>query len=201
MQPYQNVSPCFLCTPRPLLIPPISCIDTDQHIPNIRGITYGPADILQMYLRLMIYHGEGSTKTISKADTLTSDFKKFPSNLFDLWKCVQVHREWFQIYHILVRIINDFQFVNLMLPCSGVLCRITNGWYQFSGVCSCSMITLSKYCKLWLTFHLFSTLADPLLSPPFLSPHVRVLNTFFKKSFQNTRAATVYVIAWLISWS
>lgn len=91
---------------------------------------YSPGDTLQMYLRLMIYHGKGSTKTISKPDTLTSDFKKFPSNLFDLWKCVQVHREWFQIYHILVRIINDFQFVNLMLPCSQELRRITNGWYQ-----------------------------------------------------------------------
>lgn len=78
----------------------------------------------------MIYHSKGSTKTISKADTLTSDFKKFPSNLFDLWKCVQVHREWFQIYHILVRIINDFQFVNLMLPCSEERHGITKGWYQ-----------------------------------------------------------------------
>lgn len=78
----------------------------------------------------MIYRGRGSTKTISKPDTLTSDFKKFPSNLFDLWKCVQVHREWFQIYHILVRIINDFQFVNLRLPCSEELRRITKGGYQ-----------------------------------------------------------------------
>lgn len=95
-------------------IPPISSIDTDLHILNIKGITYCPGDTLQMYLRLMIYHGKESTKTISKSDTLTSNFKKFPSNLFDLWKCVQVHREWFQIYHILVRIINDFQFVNLM---------------------------------------------------------------------------------------
>lgn len=83
-----------------------------------------------MHLRLMIYRGRGSTKTINKPDTLTSDFKKFPSNLFDLWKCVQVHREWFQIYHILVRIINDFQFVNLRLPCSEELCGITKGGYQ-----------------------------------------------------------------------
>lgn len=78
----------------------------------------------------MIYRGRGSTKTISKPDTLTSDFKKFPSNLFDLWKCVQVHREWFQIYHILVRIINDFQFVNLRLPCSEELRGITKGGYR-----------------------------------------------------------------------
>lgn len=130
--PYQNVTHGNF-TPRqppPAFIPSVWCIDTDQHIPNIRGITYCPCDTLQMHLRLMIYHGEGSTKTISKADTLTSDFKKFPSNLFDLWKCVQVHREWFQIYHILVRIINDFQFVNLMLPCSEELRGITKGWYQ-----------------------------------------------------------------------
>lgn len=74
----------FSPAPPPAFIFPISCIDTDQHIPNIRGITYCPGDTLQMHLGLMIYHGEGSTKTISKPDTLTSDFKKFPSNLFDL---------------------------------------------------------------------------------------------------------------------
>lgn len=129
--PYQNVTHGnFLPVAPPAFTPSITCIDTDQHFPNIRGITYCPGDTLQMYLRLMIYHGKGSTKTISKPDTLTSDFKKFPSNLFDLWKCVQVHREWFQIYHILVRIINDFQFVNLMLPCTEELRGITKGWYQ-----------------------------------------------------------------------
>lgn len=105
-----------------------------------------------MHLRLMICRSGRSAKTISKPDKLTSDFKKFPSNLFDLWKCVQVHREWFQIYHILVRIINDFQFVNLSLPCS----QSRAGPVR----CSWSTITLSKYCWVWLTFHLFSTPAE-----------------------------------------
>lgn len=146
-----------------------------------------------MHLRLMICHSRRSTKTISKPDTLTSDFKKFPSNLFDLWKCVQVHREWFQIYHILVRIINDFQFVNLSLPRSLELHG--NHWRRIAGsvLCSGSMITLSKYCYVWLTFHLFSTPAEA----SFLSS---VRCTFFKKKKKkklNSRA-TVYVTAWLI---
>lgn len=148
-----------------------------------------------MHLRLMICHSRRSTKTISKPDTLTSDFKKFPSNLFDLWKCVQVHREWFQIYHILVRIINDFQFVNLSLPCSPELHG--NHWRRIAGsvLCSWSMITLSKYCYVQLTFHLFSTPAEA----SFLST---VQYTFFKKyiykkKHPNSRA-TAYVIAWLI---
>lgn len=164
--------------PPTYFIPLISSIDTDLHILNIKGIAYCPGDTLQMYLRLMIYHGKESTKTISKADTLTSNFKKFPSNLFDLWKCVQVHREWFQIYHILVRIINDFQFVNLMPPTFGAALRNHQGLISESKLCSWSMITLSKYCYLWLAFHLFSTPA----APSFLSPHVRVPQTFFKRA-------------------
>lgn len=144
-----------------------------------------------MHLRLMISHSGRSTKTISKPDTLTSDFKKFPSNLFDLWKYVQVHREWFQIYHILVRIINDFQFVNLSLPCSQELHG--NHWRRIAGsmLCSWSMITLSKFFYVQLTFHLFST-------PSFLSS---LLCTFFKKKKKNhlvNSRATAYVIAWLI---
>lgn len=127
-----------------------------------------PCDTLQMHLRLMICHGGRSPKTISKPDKLTSDFKKFPSNLFDLWKCVQVHREWFQIYHILVRIINDFQFVNLSLPCSQELRG--NHWRRRAGsaLCSSSTITLSKYSWVWLTFHFFST-------PSFLSSLLRAI--------------------------
>lgn len=123
----------------------------------------------------MIRHSRRSKKTISKPDTLTSDLKKFPSNLFDLWKCVQVHREWFQIYHILVRIINDFQFVNLSLPCSQELHG--NHWRRIAGsvLCPWSMITLSKYCYLRLTFHLFFTPAEA----SFLSS---ALCTFFKKT-------------------
>lgn len=123
----------------------------------------------------MICHGGRSPKTISKPDKLTSDFKKFPSNLFDLWKCVQVHREWFQIYHILVRIINDFQFVNLSLPCSQELRG--NHWRRRAGsvLCSSSTITLSKYSWVWLTFHFFSTPAEA----SFLSS---LLWAFFKKT-------------------
>lgn len=41
---------------------------------DIREITYRPADIFQMYHRLIAYHCERSTKPISKPDTLTSDF-------------------------------------------------------------------------------------------------------------------------------
>lgn len=76
----------------------------------------------------MIYHCKRSTKTISNHDILTSDFKKFLSNLFDLWNGVQVHRDWSQIYHSLVRIINDFQFVNPMPACPSALSKITEGW-------------------------------------------------------------------------
>lgn len=86
-------NPLQLSPPPPTFIFYIPCFDIDWHIPNIRGITYCPFDTLQMHRRLMIYHGGRSTKTISKPDTLTSDFKKFPCNLFDLWKCVQVHLE------------------------------------------------------------------------------------------------------------
>lgn len=136
----------------------------------------------------MIYHGEGSTKTISKPDTLTSDFKKFPSNLFDLWKCVQVHREWFQIYHILVRIINDFQFVNLMLPCSRELRGITNGWYQSPSFCSWKhdyfIKILLPMTYISLIFHSRRAVSPP--SPSFLSPHVRVPHAFFKKKKNTT---------------
>lgn len=131
----------------------------------------------------MICHSRRSTKTISKPDTLTSDFKKFPSNLFDLWKCVQVHREWFQIYHILVRIINDFQFVNLSLPCSPELHGNHWRWVAGSVLCSWSMITLSKYCYVQLTFHLFSTPAEA----SFLST---VLYTFFKKYLKKNPTQT-----------
>lgn len=193
------------CNPRqlspPAFIPSISCIDTDLRVPNIRGITYCPGDTLQMYLRLMIYHGKGSTKTISKPDTLTSDFKKFPSNLFDLWKCVQVHREWFQIYHILVRIINDFQFVNLMLPCTEERCGITKGWYQSPRFAPEAWLLYQNIATYDLHFTYFPLLQSLFLSPSFLSPHVPVPHTFFKKRLLNTRAATVYVIAWLIFWS
>lgn len=76
----------------------------------------------------MIYHCKRSTKTISNHDILTSDFKKFLSNLFDLWNGVQVHRDWSQIYHSLVRIINDFQFVNPMPACPSALSKITESW-------------------------------------------------------------------------
>lgn len=44
----------FSPAPPPAFILSISRIDTDQHIPNIRGITYCPCDTLQMHLRLMI---------------------------------------------------------------------------------------------------------------------------------------------------
>lgn len=58
------------CNPRQVLstttgshfYPSIWCIDTEQHIPNIRGITYCPRDTLQMHPRLMIHRGGGSTK-------------------------------------------------------------------------------------------------------------------------------------------
>ena len=132
-----------------------------------------------MYLRLMIYHGKGSTKTISMPDTLMSDFKKFPSNLFDLWKCVQVHREWFQIYHILVRIINDFQFVNLMLPQSQQRCGIFKGWYGGPRCWRWSVITLSTQPSyLRLTFHLFPTLTA---LPTALCSRAPPLDSFFKR--------------------
>lgn len=78
----------------------------------------------------MIYHWKRSTKTISNHDILTSDFKKFLSNLFDLWNGVQVHRDWSQIYHSLVRIINDFQFVNPMPACPSALSKITESWQR-----------------------------------------------------------------------
>ena len=186
--------------PHPLLSFSSSCIDTDQHIPYIRGITYCPGDTLQMYLRLMIYHSKGSTKTISKPDTLTSDFKKFPSNLFDLWKCVQVHREWFQIYHILVRIINDFQFVNLMLPCRRSSAESPKADF---GVAVCSeawllyqnIATYMTYIS--LIFH--SCRAFPIT---FISLSSRTNAThIFQKWLLNTAAATAYVVAWLIFWS
>lgn len=204
-----NIHPTALskCNPRQLslqhppppdFIPSISCIDTDQHIPNIRGITYCPCDTLQMHLRLMIYRGRGSTKTISKPDTLTSDFKKFPSNLFDLWKCVQVHREWFQIYHILVRIINDFQFVNLRLPCSEELRRITKGGYQspcFAPEAWLLYQNIATYDLHFTYFPLLQSLSRCLHFSPLSAMHI------FQKRLPNTRAATAYVIAWLIFWS
>lgn len=199
--PYQNVTHGnFLpsTAPPPDFIPSISCIDTDQHIPNIRGITYCPCDTLQMHLRLMIYRGRGSTKTISKPDTLTSDFKKFPSNLFDLWKCVQVHREWFQIYHILVRIINDFQFVNLRLPCSEELRRITKGGYQspcFAPEAWLLYQNIATYDLHFTYFPLLQSLSRCLHFSPLSATHI------FQKRLPNTRAATAYVIAWLIFWS
>lgn len=161
----------------------MSCIDTDQQIANIRGITYCPGDTLQMYLWLMIYHGKESTKTISKADTLTSNFKKFPSNLFDLWKCAQVHREWFQIYHILVRIINDFQFVNLMLWCSEQLRRITKGWYRSPRFAPEAWLLYQNIATCDFHFTYFPLLRCLSPSPSFLPPHVRVPQTFFKSDF------------------
>lgn len=95
----------------------------------------------------MIYHCKRSTKTISNHDILTSDFKKFLSNLFDLWNGVQVHRDWSQIYHSLVRIINDFQFVNPMPACPSALSKITESWQgDFA-----QSIVFSSYRILWLT--------------------------------------------------
>lgn len=115
-----------------------------------------------------------------------------------IYESVQVHREWFQIYHILVRIINDFQFVNLMLPCSEVLRRITKGWYRGLKLVPGNMITLSKYRYLWVTFHLFSSLAESLHSPSFISPHVQVLNTFFRNASKQHSHNLLYFIARLI---
>lgn len=95
----------------------------------------------------MIYHCKRSTKTISNHDILTSDFKKFLSNLFDLWNGVQVHRDWSQIYHSLVRIINDFQFVNPMPACPSALSKITESWQgDFA-----QSIVFSSCRILWLT--------------------------------------------------
>ncbi len=65
----------FLLPPPPRPFSPRRVLSIKQPAADIiREITYLPADIFQMYHRLIAHHCERSTKTISKPDTLTSDF-------------------------------------------------------------------------------------------------------------------------------
>ena len=98
---------------------------------------------------------------------LTQDFEIFPTNLPDLWRHIQVHREQSEIYHLLAGIINDAQFVE---PDDSAFVNMWQSQRVLLEYCICVSMGMSVCCLLQIVIYI-----SPLLSTLQTDFNVRAL--------------------------